>query len=264
MRGAKLYSYHYVCGDHEVVAELLVDHSARVVRHLTRVKSSPLSRYAARKGGVSEEDFVNVLAVAGALHDVGKAFYQLSEHTDRKGCKYLSFLGHEWISAYFIQRLRRDATARRSPLARLLDIAFYAVLLHHHAMDVRGRARESVTRLKPPPKEEIVEGISELSKLIHDDAIREAYLETLEGVVGKVLEHARRGLADVVAAVQGEYFNLLKRSAGVRGRRVLYLLGVTALVTADYLAAGEVRGPSSSRFWGAVREFSEFYFNKPR
>ncbi len=262
MRGAKLYSYRYVCGDREVIAELLTDHSARVVKHLARVKGSPLSRYAVLKGGVDEEDFINALIIAGALHDVGKAFYQSSEHKDGKGCRYLSFMGHEWISAYFIQQLRMNAIARRSPIARLLDVTFYAVLLHHHAMDVRDRARKSITRFRPSRKEEIIDGLSELSELIPDEVVRRAYTENLGSIVSKVFEHARRGLADLIKTVQDTYFNLLRNSAYRKGRRVLYLLGVTALVTADYLAAGEVRGPSSSRFWHVVREFSEAYFNR--
>jgi len=262
MKGVKLYSYRYVCGDREVIAELLNDHSARVVKHLARVRNSPLVRYATLKGGISEEDFVNALIIAGALHDVGKAFYQHSEHTDDKGCIYLSFMGHEWISAYFVHYLRRNAIARRSPVGMWLDVTFYAVLLHHHAMDVRDRMRRLAARIKPPRKEEIIEGLNGLSELIPDDVVREAYLEIIDEAVGKVLKHVREGLADIMAPVQATYFNLLRRSAGRKGRRVLYLLGVAALVTADYLAAGEVRGPSSSRFWRAVREFSEAYFNR--
>jgi len=260
VRGAKLYSYRYVCGGREVIAEYLTDHSARVVKHLTRVKSSPLSRYAALKGGVGEEDFVNALLVAGALHDVGKAFYQLSVRVDERGCERLSFMGHEWISAYFIERLRREVSPRKSPVVPLLDVALYAVLLHHHAMDVRDRARKSVTRLKPPRREDIISGLSELSELIPDNAIKEAYLETLEDTVDKVLKHAGKSLADIITPVQTTYFDILKKSADRKGRRVLYLLGVAALVTADYLAAGEVRGPSASRFWKAVLEFSNTYF----
>ena len=263
MSGARLYSYRYVCGERDVVTELLTDHSARVVKHLTRVKASPLSRYASLKGRVNEEDFVNALIIAGALHDVGKAFYQRSERVTEGGCKYLTFTGHEWVSAYFIQQLRASETAWESPLANLLDITFYAVLLHHHAMDVIGRGRESPTKLRPPERDEIIEGLEELGKLIPDEAVRNAYSRNLETIVGKVLDYSRKDLAGLITTVRETYNDLLRRSAGRRGRRVLYLLGVAALVTADYLAAEEVRGPSTSRFLRAVKVFSEAYFSKP-
>lgn len=255
MSRVRLRSYLLTCGDRVVVEELLDDHSARVVKHLTRVRGSPIGRYASLKGGVSEERFINTLLVAGALHDVGKAFYQSSFSTSG-GCQHLTFLGHEWISAYFILELMR-----RVPNPDVdLDVAFYATLLHHHAMDAIARGRGAASKLTPPPAEEVVEGLAGLAGLIPSDVVRDAYLTSLEEVVGSVIKHAGEGLADIIEPVRREYLETLKGPAAGRGRRVLYLLSVACLVTADYLAAGEVRGPSASRFWGVVEEFSRTYF----
>jgi|GEM_PF-3199310 len=259
MTERRLYSYRYVCGDRDIIAEGLKDHSARVVKYLERVRGSPLARYATIKGGVKEEGFVNSLLIAGALHDVGKAFYQHNWREDSKGCKYLSFAGHEWVSAYFIELMRRELIGDESPAAGMLDVTLYATLLHHHAMDVRGRAKGLANIPKPPPEEAVIGGLTELSDLIPDRVVRDAYLNVLGEATGHVLKGSCGGLADVFEVVRSAYFSIVKRSAGRRGRRILYLLGVASLVTADYLAAGEVRGPSSSRFWGVVKEFSSLY-----
>ncbi len=264
MTEPKLYSYRYVCGGKDVIAEGLKDHSARVVKHLMRARNSSLARYAAIKGGVKEEGFVNSLLIAGALHDVGKAFYQHNWREDSKGCRYLSFAGHEWVSAYFIELMRRELSGDESPAAGMLDVTLYATLLHHHAMDVRGRVRGLPGPSKPLPKEGVVKGLIELSGLIPDDVVREAYVKVVRRATNHILSRPHTYVADMVEVVRNAYIDILKRSAGRRGRRALYLLGVASLVTADYLAASEVRGPSSSRFWGVIKEFSSIYFSVGR
>ncbi len=158
-----------------------------------------------------------------------------------------------------ILRISRVEEVLKSPVNSLMDATFYAVLLHHHAMDTAGRAREMLRRVKPPSRDELISDLEMLSDLIADNVVRDAYLGVLKSVINSILEDVSRGLVNIIKSVRSEYLSLLKRSAGFRGRRVLYLLVTSALVVADYLAAGEVRGESKSRFFSVVREFSKVF-----
>jgi CRISPR-associated HD domain protein len=97
-----------------------------------------------------KEEYVKFAII---YHDVGKIFYQKHLIRDKeKGIEYLSFRGHEFISTWMLKRVLEKRIKKLilegldektvADIELLSKSAQFAVLYHHHAMDIKERLNE--------------------------------------------------------------------------------------------------------------------------
>ncbi len=245
MRYRDVMAYYDSCGG----SEALVDHLRGVGDILLGSVNSPIMRVLERRYGLGR-DFINLLALAGYLHDVGKAVVRRSWRVGQ--CVHYSFMGHEAVSAY-IMALATNEGGFNDIVGRA---AVFAVLYHHHAMGTKARV-ESMEKIKPQ-----VSSADELAGLV-DEAVKPLPRELRSIAVSAAQEAAEQVLrrtAEVAGHVLNQVDNdLWLAAAGVRGGFGIYSVSVAALVAADYVTAASARGTPSSSFARSALEFARHY-----
>jgi len=245
LRYSEVMAYYDSCGG----SEALVDHLRGVGDILLESVNSPIRRVLERRYGL-ERDFINLLALAGYLHDIGKAIVRRVYASG--GCVRYSFRGHEAVSAFVVAAVVNeggfDEIAGRA--------AVFAVLYHHHAMGTKARI-EDLKRIEPQVRsaEELADIVAEAVKPLPRE-LRSAAVSATQGAAEKVL----RSTADITGYVLNQLDNdLWLAAAGVRGGFGIYSVSVAALVAADYVTAASARGTPSSSFARSALEFARHY-----
>ncbi len=226
--------------------EYLRQHVDKALYFIEGVESSRVHRLA--KIYSPEIDFKELLRLAIVLHDSGKAFLQTNLKEDKeRGIRYLSFAGHEYISATITQDLVFNLNARQD--APFYDLLTFAVLHHHHAMSrPTNLVRVLRERLQSMPQSEYQECLNKLESLLsrflsdYGDLIKET-LKGLRGSPTKLLD-------DTV--YQKIYERLVHMRKPVHKKLAFLLLD--SLIACDYLAA-QHRGGGGTHFHRAVDEF---------
>lgn len=262
---SELLAYWLTCEGTEF-RETLQDHVSACVEALTELSESGLGRLVSVRVGVSPEVFRDVMIAAATLHDIGKAFFQGNNVGCRrrgKRCVCLSFVGHEWLSAYFANKLRMNYLMRlKDELGELLDVAVFSILYHHHAMGLlrRGERVPHSVNLGQWDIPQLKQALTPLVRHLPTPALRDAYLATVEEAVPKLASQS--SVPDTVHYAQKVDRELWRDLVSKPGRRILYLGATAALVAADYAAAGRNREAPTSGFSEVVKEFLLTYVRK--
>jgi len=229
--------------------------------------------------------FRRAFEVSVLFHDFGKVFYNLNSDGNGK----LSFPGHEVISAWAVDKFLgelRDIPPFGDVISPLeINVVVLAVMLHHHAMDLKKRL-DSIDSLKRSP----------LASREVDGRVWDAFFEEIDGDMdgrvaadGLVLDlgsfmrqhfgmdsstlkalreklSAEKFTLHEVAEESKELFKECKMkiwddSDGLP-RRILLILS-QALVAADYISAEQGRrrkeGETSSDFERMIGQFRMWY-----
>ena len=245
------------------IAEPLIEHSRRCSKKLKEIDSSPLSRYIRLKISVDPVLLKEVINLAAVTHDFGKVFFQGNIKRDEKGCKRLSFIGHEIFSAFLIHEI--NVYIRKQGfkcMTQLIKAAEFAVLFHHHAMHILRRKDRAIKLLSGEGSHE-VRGWSEVSEVIDDVKALSNYIMNpyLRSAYSDIAEEVLR-IEDYEGIILLEIRNsheLWRNALGSAKERVLYLSMLIALIAGDYLAAAESRGEAKSVFSGVIKDLAQTY-----
>jgi CRISPR-associated endonuclease Cas3-HD len=147
-----VYSFYLEECDGSIIREELWHH----VNSMLQLIRLPWNvRMFLQRIGLEEEIFIQALRISVIFHDMGKAYYQTNYKKDQckshrgEYRKYLSFMGHEFISACILYHVLRDPYTIELNMSQWEDdydfikgAMLYAVLYHHHAMAYLERREE--------------------------------------------------------------------------------------------------------------------------
>ncbi len=182
-----VYSFYLEECNGKTVREELGSHIENMIQlhHLPGNVENYLSRI-----GLEREVFKHALKISIVFHDLGKAYYKNNIKTgdeckDNPGKrkKYLSYLGHEFLSTCLLYRtIQTSGTAELESEQWEGDFEFiqgamlYAVLYHHHAMAYLERREELLlkkARLQAPSREETEYLASIMEKTVSREASKQ-------------------------------------------------------------------------------------------
>ncbi len=226
--------------------EYLRRHVDKALSFIEGIESSRANRLA--KIYSPEIDFKELLRLAIVLHDAGKAFFQTNLKEDKeRGIRYLSFAGHEYVSATITQDLVFNLNARQD--APLYDMVTFAVLHHHHAMSRPPRLVPDLRkRLRSMPQSEYQGCLNKLESLLSQ------FLPDYRDVINTSLKVLRNSPTTLLE--EATYQKIYEQSVHKRKpvyKKLAFLL-LDSLIACDYLAAKH-RGGGGTDFHRAVDEF---------
>jgi len=257
----KVVSYYLIKNGDER-KEFLVDHVKEMISLLNNFKNSRAQKFGellCRSLRLSSVDFESYLLQTIVLHDIGKAFYRqnLPRHISEG---HLSFPGHEVISAvitwYASERL----------FSFSMKPVIFAILYHHHAMDVEKRF-ESIRWLRKPLSavEDLKEDLEELKSFIP-----RALMDKLLEILGEIRKEASwTFISDIrikFREIKRKLWDVLARSddAKLFLQKKLSMLMLSCLISLDYIAASRLRGENVTTIFGkVVRDFYKIYCQSP-
>jgi len=255
---------YYKKEEDKLIEEYLSQHIRCCIDLMSKLELSRLG-----KAGISlDEDFPNIVRLSIVFHDLGKAFYRR-----RNDENTIYFTGHEILSAYILNKFKIEFTRkdlyRLEKISRMLKPALFAVAFHHHPMGVEKRL-ESMGKLERT-------GRLKLSSTCLDDLRNElSYIGNIlnadeKELLNKVLEDIKwsveKGLLGI-GEIKQEFHNIEKdifeyftsgKYEDVILKKLSYLT-LTALISADYISAANIRG-GKTRFGDITDEFYRFYLN---
>lgn len=213
--------------------EYLGEHIERALKYIEHLEDSRI--YMMAKSIEPNVNFKNIVRLAIIFHDAGKAFMRY----DRGN--YLSFRGHELVSAIIIDKFVRELS-----LDEYYYASTFAILYHHHAMNL-----ESRRSLKWIVKDYMPNLKNTLNRFFNDG---ERY------ILEYIFEHLDSFLTDpYLNMVEHELFRRISGKNGSKVRKISYLT-LNTLIATDYLSAREGRDNNTrSDFYNAIDEFYNIY-----
>ncbi len=213
--------------------QTLDEHIEKCLNVLDKIRNSKLW------SSVFNYEFVKRTIV---FHDIGKVFYQ-------KNKKNLSFVGHEFISAYVFWKVFGDCFIGDEKKLELLYL--FPIIFHHHTMRIKGggsrkgrlEALESISITSPT--EEV---LFELKKILMKYISYEYVKKTV-----KALIHLE--ILEVKNKIESKINDIWREFHGRFARNCLRLLLIT--MTCDY-EGSKSRGKPTS-FGRILEEFLEYY-----
>jgi len=236
--------------DGKLIKEYLHQHISSALSYAEEVESSRAGRLA--RLYAREADFAELLRLSIVLHDVGKAFYQNMDLNLREnketGERYLSFAGHEYISATIAYDFVFDVSKRRN--SPYHDAITFSILYHHHAMGSREKIVNKLRkRLQKMTLSEYQECLDKLGSLLN--RFLPDYGDVFEDVL-KSLGKSQTMLVDPII-LHKRISEVFVHASKPSHKKLAFLL-LDSLIVCDYLAASKSRG-GWSRFQKTVREF---------
>ncbi|GBC69908.1 hypothetical protein HRbin01_01613 [archaeon HR01] len=244
----KIYSFYRGNGD----GELLRDHVSEALRYAADFNDSKLVRMiTSLRGG---EKFIQLLTLSIILHDAGKVFLQDNRKKDRLGVEYISFAGHEFLSALLTKLLMDEVLLDENfPEAR---VPVFAVYYHHHAMNPLTRKRFLQPAVQAAQKNlDLAQAVYEVLGDFLPYEYRGRLCEALEKF-HKIL-NVEYIESSVKAMIDDE---LVKRADPHLFK--LALTTLDALIVCDYLAASKRSEKAPSAFSSAVSMFHKIWTAK--
>ncbi len=225
--------------------ETLYEHINNALRYVDGVNEKRIGKFVSKNLNV--KNFEELLRYAVILHDSGKAFYQSSYNIKRdKEGEYLSFYGHEYISA-ILSDLFISEKIRKTYDISYLSIVF-AVMYHHHAMNPEHRKR-AINNLA-----ESDNNTRHLHKLHHvlSSFLNEEDHSIIKRCIDELPKRINRSNVNIIESKLAEK---LIHSPNNTNLKKLSLILLDSLITCDYLSAKEKREESKSPFFKAVISF---------
>lgn len=233
-----VYSFYRVV-DGSLIVERLRDHVERALEVFD--EDSRLVRYGRR----FRQSFLELLRYAIVLHDFGKVPFNLAGRPT-------TFDGHEVLSAWFANEYLRQVewSGAIEPIDR--EIVVLAVLLHHHPMDLRERAKKLVERGLCIDREAVKIFYEELRGMLdpHEIPLEKPVCakEAIQEVLGSTVH----------IGLFGESWTDVWMNGGPAVRKAFLLLS-QGVVAADYRSASLGRRGESTKFLEAVQVFLRHY-----
>ncbi len=253
----RVLSYYKKEGD-KLVEEYLSQHIRCCIDLMSKLELSRLGRV-----GISlDEGFLNIVRLSIVFHDLGKAFY-----TRREDENTISFTGHEILSAYILNKFKieftREGIYRLEKISRMMKPALFAVAFHHHSMGVEKRL-ESLRKMKLSSTclDDLRNELSYIGNILDIDEKR-----LLDRVLEDVKQSVEKRLLGI-GEIKQEFHNIEKdifryftsgKYEDIILKKLSYLT-LTALISADYISATNIRG-GKTRFSDIIDEFYKFYLN---
>lgn len=239
------------------IEEYLSEHINDCVRLFEKLSISKMGR-----AGMLYEGFLDAVRFSVIFHDLGKAFYQ------RRG-ESISFAGHEIFSTHilyqFYDKLLEENPDEYNKLSRILKPALFAVMFHHHPMDV-GKRLERIGKIELTSNS--LRDLQYELSLLSDGALCAEERSALNSVIVE-LEHKiqkkelrsndiKRQFSDSIGHMIYVHFTSMGEE-DIIIKRVSYMT-LTALIIIDYMSANR-RRKGRSRFGKIAEEFYRLYFN---
>jgi len=230
--------------DHINLALSLINDESKLVKH-----GSKFTKY-----------FPIYAKLSVIFHDLGKVFFQ--KNYSRLG-NYLSFRGHEFLSAYIFEKFRKQLLMLDPDNAEIYKeykIITFAILYHHHAM-----GRELDDRYINLDSVKMgFNYFSELKGIVSSFLVKinmsEPGLRAFNNVLAEMqfssnfLESVKTYIDRIKADLWGEFIS----DASFRKKSLLLLI---LLIAVDYLAAQSIRKPTSSVFSQTINDFYQLYMS---
>jgi CRISPR-associated endonuclease Cas3-HD len=249
--------------------EYLVEHVHMMMSLLDDFQNSKAYKFGGllyHNIGLTPADFKFSLLQAVMLHDIGKAFYKQYPLREKHETEvYLSFPGHEVISAVIIwYATERLIIAEQKPnILTFMKPVTFAILYHHHAMDIEKRLQKAIQRLSDISNaaDNLREDLRELI-----DFIPKAFMSKILEVLGEIKrEDYWKFMKRIHEKFKGDierklWDTFLGSDNKSQIQKKISMLMLSCLISLDYIAASRLRGQSISTTFGKVaNEFYEIY-----
>ncbi|RLI81165.1 CRISPR-associated endonuclease Cas3'' [Archaeoglobales archaeon] len=250
----KILSYYLEEND-KTVEENLIDHINIALDFTKGLKTSKVARFADKL--CREVDFQDLIRLSIIFHDAGKVFYQRNFITKEER-KFLSFRGHEYLSAYIFEEFRNkliEQNLENCEKYGLYKACTFAIFYHHHAMNVRLRTPQII-------EESIKNGLNLLNSFKNDVQclFTRDELNALEDAVDVIkslpIESFLANIRREVDETNRELWNDLIAKPEIKK---LSFLTLSILLAADYSAAQKKRKSGQSMFKRALDDFYYLY-----
>lgn len=245
-----ILSYYRIYKNGDKREEFLRNHIEDGLSLVENLNNSRLGKFVTNRLRVTNfEDLVRLTVI---LHDAGKAFYQTEKNLrEDKGEKYLSFMGHEFVSAYIAERFVREKNMRRfDPNSYSIVFAIY---FHHHAMGIKDRIARVAHRLKTAgPSLTEFKTMKEKLKEILESFIESEDREIIRGCLDKLLLEDLTNSA--INSITNEINERIVHSGATSIKKLSFIV-LDCLLACDYMSAKDRDGGLSEFF----RALSSFY-----
>jgi|GEM_PF-2906483 CRISPR-associated endonuclease Cas3-HD len=264
---ASLLSYYKKYSqDNRIVVEKLNDHVQQGIDITKDVDGSKIGLYV-KKEELASYPLANAIKLAIIFHDTGKAFFQYNYKCDENSNVYLSFQAHEWFSAYIFKKymekilLNGHYTSLNELIAMKdgLNSIKFAILYHHHALSLKDRQKNLLlheTNILKTQASDILK-LKELQCHLEKPG---EFNNTIETIVQEYEKSKNMFVGNMLRAIEEDNLEIWRKFISDYKFRKLCLIMSTLLISIDYLSA-QKRGSSSSIFFNALKDFSEYYAN---
>jgi CRISPR-associated endonuclease Cas3-HD len=248
-----LLSFYLKKTDGTEFKEQLSDHIETALDSSYSLSDSRVIMFA--KNIMKNIDFEELLRIAIIFHDSGKAFFQQNLKKLKSGEEYLSFAGHEFVSAIIA-----DTFIKELNIETMYEVYLavpFSVLYHHHAMNPHLREEQNLTYVCKIA----LENYSRYSDMLKSTL--EKFLKKREReVLAKCIERQ-----NILSPTYLRY-NLKKKldETFIKEYRPpfqkLAFLLLDSLIVCDYIAAQKRGAEASSTFSKAVQIFYNIWFSR--
>ena len=252
---SKILSY-YLEEEGKILEENLVDHINIALNFTKGLNTSRVARFASKL--CREASFQDLIRLSIIFHDIGKVFYQ-KNFIAKEGQRFLSFKGHEYLSAYIFEEFRNKLIEQdlgNYMMYKLYRACTFAIFYHHHAMNIRLRT--------PQIREDSIKNGLNLLDAFKNDVqclLTRNEIDALENAVNAIKSlPAQSILINIkreVHEINRELWNDLIVNPEIRK---LSFLTLSSLLIADYSAAHKRRKSGRSVFKRALDDFYRIYF----
>jgi CRISPR-associated endonuclease Cas3-HD len=209
-----------------------------------------------RFGSKLSDNFYVMLKYSIMLHDFGKVIFNQYKQT---GVQRMSFEGHEIISAWFANEYLSSFVRKGLMDQDEKAMIVLSILLHHHPMNLRERAKR-------------LEVISKKmgNAIINDETLKIFYTE-LNGMIEPLSINANISVIEILKETVGyghprglrgdltrEYWRDIWMNGAPKQRKAFLLL-TQGLVAADYNAASKIRGGGTSEFAKTISAYLKYW-----
>ncbi len=264
----EIYAYWEEDRNGNIRFQTLEDHIRDSLEALNNIRDTKIWRYYASFCQNAEK----WMKLAIVFHDMGKVFYQENKKRNKKG-RYLSFVGHEFISTYLVDGflgiwLNKDLENRLEDYKNFRWLVYSSILYHHHAMGLR--SRERLNEIKVCGNCEFDNIAKKASEIVRKysmefDVKPEEFFNLLKQLkLTKLVEGSdillldRNVISDIYRYVDELNVVIWRKFAGEKDFRRRMILATNMLIMADYIGSKE-RGEEKTEFGRVVDESVELY-----
>jgi len=262
----EIFSFYERSNGRERKELLIGSKQGHIEQMLELVRSSHNSSYELyAKKLVSNIEPLSLLTFAVIFHDVGKVFYQ----EDVRNCKHLSFGGHEFLSAFVFNELKRKVIEKDpanflfSNFGRTIE---FAIFYHHHAMNTEQRKEllKEVTVAKLRSNIELLKQFFE--EIYKFQEIKQSIDETtLSETVDAISKKIPNSIAELKREIEEQIEKpIWKELQSETTKLKLSYLLLSGLIVIDDMVARKTRGEErNDAFSEAIEDFFNLYI-RPR